>query len=343
MEKSINSDDTMAASEMFDIILSQIQRSSLNFRLQVSPYSAVISLKKSLVKDKFGTPILKSSFKNESGVYPCSESSEAKFKIQTLEAELYSLKQTYGKVQSKLADSYQTIDSLGKNIVDRDKTIKDLEISNKISKAAAEKLNARLVEQVNKYEKEKMYIIADCKHEIKMWKKELGAVNKKHIKLQKKFENLHSHKSVVIDCPQEVKVEVTSLQPLEPKLDYSSQIVCSICARHIENYVPEYFCGETFNPACEKCKADANLDIGHDLDPFSSFPIEGMPISLVSHWILPYYNATPSLLAIPSLRAHYTMLPNPGSSFISMEEVLAEFKKMMDEQLRELKESFKIT
>ena len=86
MEKSINSDDTMAASEMFDIILSQIQRSSLNFRLQVSPYSAVISLKKSLVKDKFGTLILKSSFKNESGVYPCSESSEAKFKIQTLEA-----------------------------------------------------------------------------------------------------------------------------------------------------------------------------------------------------------------------------------------------------------------
>ena len=145
----------MAASEMFDIIISQILRSSLNFRLQVSPYSAVISLKKSLVKDQFETPILKSSFKNESGVYPCSESSEAKFKIQTLEAELYSLKQTYGKVQSKLADSYETIDSLEKNIVDRDKTIKDLEISNKISKAAAEKLNARLVEQVNKYEKEK--------------------------------------------------------------------------------------------------------------------------------------------------------------------------------------------
>ena len=80
-------------------------------------------------------------------VNPVKRSSQ----IQTLEAELYSLKQTYGKVQSKLADSYETIDSLEKNIVDRDKTIKDLEISNKISKAAAEKLNARLVYQVNKY------------------------------------------------------------------------------------------------------------------------------------------------------------------------------------------------
>ena len=52
MEKSINSDHTMAASEMFDIILSQIQRSSLNFRLQVSLYSAVISLRDAFKKKK---------------------------------------------------------------------------------------------------------------------------------------------------------------------------------------------------------------------------------------------------------------------------------------------------
>ena len=44
----------MAASRIFDNILEQIQSSNLNFHLQVSPFSAVISLKKSLVKDKSG-------------------------------------------------------------------------------------------------------------------------------------------------------------------------------------------------------------------------------------------------------------------------------------------------
>ena len=41
----------MMASIAFDNILKEIQTSNLNFQLQVSPFSAQISLKKSLVKD----------------------------------------------------------------------------------------------------------------------------------------------------------------------------------------------------------------------------------------------------------------------------------------------------
>ena len=51
-------DSTMAAKRTFDDLLEQIQASNLNFHLQLSPFSASISLKKSLIKDKFGNTLL---------------------------------------------------------------------------------------------------------------------------------------------------------------------------------------------------------------------------------------------------------------------------------------------
>ena len=47
-----------AATTTFDKILQLIQSSNLNFRLQLSPFSANISLKKTPVTDRFGKPFL---------------------------------------------------------------------------------------------------------------------------------------------------------------------------------------------------------------------------------------------------------------------------------------------
>ena len=60
----------MSATRTFDDIIDHIQNSNLNFHLQMSPFSAVISLKRSLIKDKFGSFLLPSivtpkSSKNE--------------------------------------------------------------------------------------------------------------------------------------------------------------------------------------------------------------------------------------------------------------------------------------
>ena len=57
MEEFTDSDfnSAMCPSTTFYNILNQIQASNLNFQLQISPFSAVISLKKSFVKDKSGT------------------------------------------------------------------------------------------------------------------------------------------------------------------------------------------------------------------------------------------------------------------------------------------------
>ena len=54
-EKNSDNDITMLASKSFHDILSRIQSSNLNFQLQILPFAAMISLKKTLLKDKSGT------------------------------------------------------------------------------------------------------------------------------------------------------------------------------------------------------------------------------------------------------------------------------------------------
>ena len=63
MEERINSDmnPEMLASTTFYEILDQIKSSNLNFQLSLSPFSAQISLRKSLVKDRSGRFLLPSS------------------------------------------------------------------------------------------------------------------------------------------------------------------------------------------------------------------------------------------------------------------------------------------
>ena len=103
---------------------------------------------------------------------------------------------------------------------------------------------------------------------------------------------------------------------------------CRICGLKILKYIPEYFLGEKFNPTCETCKAcDSSWDPD---DPFASFPSSTQPPSLVSHWIPSPVNTPQRPGSIPSMITHCALFPPPGSSFISMEEVL----KMMEEFLK---------
>ena len=62
LDRLINSDATMVANQSFYNVLNHVQNSHLNYQVHFSPFSTIISLKKSLVKDKSGRPILPSSF-----------------------------------------------------------------------------------------------------------------------------------------------------------------------------------------------------------------------------------------------------------------------------------------
>ena len=58
MDRTIDSELTMVTNNAFNNVLQCIQNSCLNYQIQMSPFLAVITLKKPLVKDKFGTPTL---------------------------------------------------------------------------------------------------------------------------------------------------------------------------------------------------------------------------------------------------------------------------------------------
>ena len=58
-KENINSDleFKMEASQQFEDILDAVMGSQLNYQLQLSPFSATISVKKSFAKDKFGCAV----------------------------------------------------------------------------------------------------------------------------------------------------------------------------------------------------------------------------------------------------------------------------------------------
>ena len=82
----------MAASTTFDYILEQIKTSNLNFWLQMSPFSATISIKKSLVKDKSGLPLMPPVSKP---VKLESDDTDLAQKVSKLEAASENLRKNY--------------------------------------------------------------------------------------------------------------------------------------------------------------------------------------------------------------------------------------------------------
>lgn len=327
MNEPINSDDAMAAI-VFNHILCQIQNSSLNFRLELSPFSAVISLKKTFIKDKSGLPLTPANV-------VCSD----KYSTQdSLANEVSDLKDKYEKIAIKYSAACDNILVLEKALKEKEETIQNLEAANTAAVAAATKLNKAVTEQRCLHEQERNNLVKEYKGQVKLWKKELGQLNRKHINLQRKFE--HSQMpSRSQTCPSILASDSRDREP-DPLACTTEELKvrCSICSNEIVDYVPDYFCGLIINPACDDCKKAANLFIeDQDPDPYSSFPDYNLPPSLISHWIPPHSTVSSNLLNLPSLRAHYVHLPNPGSSFLSMDEVFQEFKRLMDEYIKTMR------
>ena len=101
----------MVAKRSFDSILEQVQASNLNFQLQVSPFSATISLKKTLIRDKFGNLLLPPS-----PILPNHEVFEHQNNLLELESENVSLKKEMQELQISKKSSQETIQILEQKI-----------------------------------------------------------------------------------------------------------------------------------------------------------------------------------------------------------------------------------
>ena len=166
-------------------------------------------------------------------------------------------------------------------------------------------------------------------------RKELGEERKIAFKLEKKLTAMETDKkSKPVTSKKKLPKKNTSKSMAS--CEKSEKTCCSICNFEIPHYIPEYFMGEKYNPACHSCKSnDSSWDPG---DPFSSFPSPSQPVYIASHWILPpTENPSQNPSSITSLIPHCVKFPNPGNSFISIEEALVLLKKMFEERLSSLR------
>ena len=125
MDKTIDSELTMVTNNAFNNVLQCIQNSCLNYRIQLSPFSAVISLKKSLVKDKSGTPTL-----------PNEEMKNG------LDMEIVHWKRKYEDLVIKYTSAVKTIEVLEHALNAGDQFINEAIVSPKAKENSAEATEA---------------------------------------------------------------------------------------------------------------------------------------------------------------------------------------------------------
>ena len=88
---------TMAASAMFEGIINQVRSSNLNFQIQMTPFSANILIKKTLIRDNAGSPIIPPTFN--------IHDEEIEKNYQKVNAEMEALKVGYMTIQSDLEEA----------------------------------------------------------------------------------------------------------------------------------------------------------------------------------------------------------------------------------------------
>ena len=126
-EKPIISDTDFSslASKNFEYVLKSVKESNLNFQIQLSPYSAFISLKKSFAKDKDGQPVVGASVCNTEAKTTLIE------KNRLLQDELQSWKDSFSELSRKF-ESLEKESALSRNKKEgqhacpKDKTIEEL-------------------------------------------------------------------------------------------------------------------------------------------------------------------------------------------------------------------------
>ena len=113
MEQTSDSDTNpaMLASIVFNKILNQIQTSNLNFQVQISQFSAFISLRKSFVKDKSGTMLI-----------PTAASSTTNLSMEELVAKNLKIQKDLFILQNKYEDAIEDREKASDAFRELDKT-----------------------------------------------------------------------------------------------------------------------------------------------------------------------------------------------------------------------------
>ena len=146
MKQNTDSDFTMAASKSFFNVLQEIQVSGLNFKIELCPFSAIIYLKNSFLKNKAGVIIQPPTLTGD-------VNEVQKLKISQLEQEIESLNQKLKLAAFENEKCHDTIAKLNvKQEITDIKTIKIEELEDDLKLKCSELYNTK-VELAKQYGK----------------------------------------------------------------------------------------------------------------------------------------------------------------------------------------------
>ena len=236
MDEFINSDSNdskMIATQTFNNILDGIQRSNLNFQLQVSPFSAFIKLKKTLVKDKCGSflqprqpPPLPAT---DASSLPFFHSDIAKLvaRVHELENVLETWKSRNEVAENDREDGYQKLKATELKMIDN---LRKLENEHKALKQESKSLVTKLenkslevkqlkgkIEELNKDKNTLNVALKSAKQELKSqnktFEKQLLASEKKVAELNNfKIKKLNDERQEKLQKRKELKMKARKMR-----------------------------------------------------------------------------------------------------------------------------------
>ena len=302
----------MCVNNTFGSILNEIQLSNLNFTLQVTPYAAYITLKKSVQKDRNGVPATPSP----PLLYLLQQAQQV---ILQLQHENYKLKTAVAALEEKTKSTLDEKDALVDTIKEANETAAGLAATNnnlndmiteaekESSKIKAEKivLESKIKEARKKYDVE----LKDLQTQVKTLTKTIKTKEKEIMHLDKIVENTRS-------TLKNVKSENSQLKTCKSKLETEK--------RKLENQNVKKEKVKTKLLKSENSDENANKIVGEvntENDDAESLKCSFIS-SMVSHWNPIVVNSPQRPGSIPTMVFHCALLPPPGSSFLSMAEVL---------------------
>ena len=265
----------MAASNSFFSILNEIQKSNLNFKIELSPFSAIVTLKKTVIRDSKGfsaLPSPPSSFLLQQAQFEVSKLSQ---EISSLKSEHVQIKQEFKsavekcekldeaneKLQLKYDGKIKVEDNFLAKQIEADVEKKEMKNRIRHLEDHIKNTNAKLTETSSRLLREKAAAEKALKQEIKEWKKELGAERKLKIRLEKKLAESHK-KCETSSSPEPNLLPASTVvsSTLTSNKSLASDTPCYICAEPITNYIPKTFLGHEVNPACKYCYDESDHD-----------------------------------------------------------------------------------
>jgi len=276
------------ATERFHNIIHKIQTCGLDFKMEITSFSASVIIKNSLVKDKNGNPFTfpaEIQNKSETSCDQARKIREQESVRKSLESDLVNALYDFEKVNEAKTNLESVIENLHSKLEAfqlRNEELTKAAIENeaklmklkhqeaKVIELSAE--NDKLQDVVKKFRDDRNDSYArfkteladtktESKEEIKAWRRELGEERKNRIKLENKMEKIKQKKREASENMNEnenasntVPALCSSTLSVPARASPEDETLCTICAEIIHNYVPKMFHGIEINAACDVCQ-----------------------------------------------------------------------------------------